>query len=62
MESIHPAVNEGNLKRHILLRGFINIQMNHLHPFLIKSTVAHCAGWQLAEMDAIEKKQNTSSP
>ncbi len=62
MKPILPAVNEGNLRRNILLRGFIYIQMKHLGPFLIKSTVARCAGWQLAEMDAIEKKQNTSSP
>lgn len=62
MQSVHPAVDAGNLKRNILIRGLIYIQMKPLRPFPIKSIVAHCARWQLAEMDAIEKKQNTSSP
>lgn len=55
----HPAVNVGNLRRNILPRGFIYIQMKSC--FLIKITVAQCIRWKLAEMDAIEKKQNTSS-
>lgn len=62
MKSIHPAANTGNLKRNILFHWIIYILMRHLHPFVIKRIVAHCTQWQLAAMDAIEKKHNTSSP
>lgn len=40
----------------------IYIQTRRLHPFVIKRIVAHCTRWQLAAVDAIEKKHNTSCP